>query len=67
MTDLTYLDRSDTCIIVRCHTCTYWHGFALDRREAWDVAARHERNVHPGNYHAAENLRRLRCSPRKRG
>lgn len=58
--DLTYLDRSGTCIIVRCHTCTYYHGFALDTYEAWEVAARHESNLHPDSEHATARLRDIK-------
>jgi hypothetical protein len=55
-TEYAWLDRSGTCIIVRCRTCTFWHGFALDTVEGWEVATRHEHSVHPGVHHADRRL-----------
>lgn len=53
---LTYLDKSEISIVVKCGECDYWHGFALDLIEAWTVAARHESTFHSGHTNALKRL-----------
>lgn len=56
---MTYLDRSADYFMVLCRGCD-WSGFALDREEGWERAARHERSVHPGEQGAEITLHMLR-------
>ncbi|AGW42462.1 stress-inducible protein [Leifsonia xyli subsp. cynodontis DSM 46306] len=65
-TDYTWCDESASLIVVRCHACPYWHGFAMDRGEFHDVAVRHEHTIHPGVTNAECAREQYRRRQRKR-
>lgn len=41
------LDESRTGIVIYCTDCDYWSAFRFHRVDAWEVACRHEEQVHP--------------------
>ena len=58
------LDIGACSIVILCRDCDFWSALALNRDDAWERAANHERIFHPASRQAYDtNYKRL-ATPR---
>ena len=41
------IDVSASGVVIYCAKCGHWAAFRFTKQDAWEVACRHERDVHP--------------------
>jgi hypothetical protein len=55
------VDSTEHSTLVTCSRCPSWWAFGDSRQNGWEIAARHEKRVHPQDdqaKHAARETRR---------